>query len=110
MIQDLSYFIWREPIKIDLAKRDRSIKCVYHKDHGHTIEQCRSLDYTVERLVRVRNLKQYIHSEGRHGDTTQNPAVQVLTTLAALKVIINYIHGRLVDEKYNSKWKKQRLL
>lgn len=24
--------------------------------------------------------------------------------------MINYIHGGLVDEKYNSKWKRQRIL
>ena len=40
----------------------------------------------------------------------QGLAVQAPTTLAALRVVINYIHGGLADKKYNSNWKKQRLL
>ena len=55
-------------------------------------------------------MKQYIHSEERHGEIAQDPANQVLTTSAAPKAIINYIHGGPVDEKYNSKQNRQRLL
>ena len=40
----------------------------------------------------------------------QGLAVQAPATLVALRVVINYIHGGPVDKKYNSKWKKQRLL
>ncbi|RVW86542.1 hypothetical protein CK203_042192 [Vitis vinifera] len=32
------------------------------------------------------------------------------TTSAAPKVVINYIHGGPIDEEYNFKWKRQRLL
>ncbi|RVW60128.1 hypothetical protein CK203_092290 [Vitis vinifera] len=32
------------------------------------------------------------------------------TTSAAPRVVINYIHGGPIDEEYNSKWKRQRLL
>ena len=108
MIQDLSDFRWLEPIKTDMVKRDRSRKCAYHKDYGHTTEQCKSLHYLVERLVRAEHLKQYIHSKERRRDATQNPAITVSTTSAAFRAIINYIHGSLIDEKYNSKWKKKQ--
>lgn len=57
MIRDLSDFRWLEPIKTYPTKQDQSRKCVYHNDHGHTIEQCRSLHYLVKRLVTVRRLK-----------------------------------------------------
>lgn len=40
----------------------------------------------------------------------QDPAIQVLTTSVAPRTIINYIHEGIVDKKYNSKWKRQRLL
>ena len=52
MIQDLSDFRWPGPIRADLAQRDHSKKCAYHKEHGHTTEACRSLHYLVEKLIR----------------------------------------------------------
>ena len=108
MKRDLSDFRWLEPIKTDLVKRDRSRKCVYHKEHGHTTKQCRSLHYLVERLIRVRHLKQYIRSNERRRGTTQDPTIQVPSTTSTLRAIINYIHGGLIGKKYNSKQKKKK--
>ena len=65
MIRDLLDFRWPESIKTDPAKQDRSRRCAYHKDHDHTIEQCRSLHYLVERLIKVGHLKQYVRTSGR---------------------------------------------
>ncbi|RVX05774.1 hypothetical protein CK203_023922 [Vitis vinifera] len=67
MIPELSDFRWPGPIKADPAKRDDIKTCAYHKEHGHTTEQCRSLHYLVERLIRVGHLKQYIRSEAKEG-------------------------------------------
>lgn len=61
IIRDMFDFRWSEPIKTDPAKWDQSWKCAYHKYHGHTMEQCRSLHYLMERLIRVKHLKQYIY-------------------------------------------------
>ena len=63
IIWDLSDFRWPKPIKTDSIKRDRNRKCAYHKDHDHTTEQCRSLHYLVERLIKAGHLKQYIRSD-----------------------------------------------
>ena len=57
MFRDLFDFRWPEPIRADPAKRDHSKKCPYHKEHGHTMEQCRSLHYLVKRLIKVGHLK-----------------------------------------------------
>ncbi|KAL6347755.1 hypothetical protein AAG906_026284 [Vitis piasezkii] len=110
MIRDLSDFRWPELIKTDMAKQDRSRRCTYHKDHNHTTKQCRSLHYLVERLIRVEHLKQYVRTTGGQRETTQDLVVQALASSAVPKVVINYIHGGPVDERYNSKWKRQRLL
>ena len=72
MIREFSDFKWPGPIRTDPAKRDHSKKCAYHKEHGHTTEQCRSLRYLVERLIKVRHLKQYIRSEARVGETSRS--------------------------------------
>ena len=110
MIRDLFDFRWPDLIKTDMAKRDRSRRCTYHKDHNHTTKQCRSLHYLVERLIRAEHLKQYVRTTGGQRETTQDLVVQALASSAVPRVVINYIHGGPVDERYNSKWKRQRLL
>lgn len=95
-IQDPFDFRWPKPIKTNPMKQDRSRKCAYHKNHGHTMKQCRSLHYLVERLIRSRHLEQYIHSDGKCRETTRNPNDQVPMDSAALRVVISYIHGGLL--------------
>ena len=65
MIRELTDFRWPEPLKADPAKRDRNRKCAYHKEHGHTAEQCKSPHYLVERLIRVGHLKKYVRSKAK---------------------------------------------
>ena len=57
MICELSDFRWPEPLKTDPTKRDHNKKCAYHKEHGHTTEQCKSLHYLVEKLIKAGHLK-----------------------------------------------------
>ncbi|WJZ94646.1 hypothetical protein VitviT2T_013486 [Vitis vinifera] len=42
IIQGLSDFKWPRPIGTDPSTRDRSRRCAFHKDHGHTTETCRA--------------------------------------------------------------------
>ncbi|RVW96523.1 hypothetical protein CK203_029647 [Vitis vinifera] len=95
---------------MDPTKRDRNRKCVYHKEHGHTTEQCKSLHYLVEKLIKVGHLKQYVHSRVKSRETSQNSATASPIAFVAPRFMINYIHGGLLDEEYKSKQKTQRLL
>ena len=110
MIRDLSDFRWSEPIKTNPAKLDRNSRCAYHKDHGHTTKQCRSLHYLVERLIKVGHLKQYVCTASGQREPPRDLVGQAPTTSAAPRAVINYIHGDLINDKYNSKRKRQRLL
>ena len=98
MIQDLSDFRWTGHLRADLAKRDHSKKCAYHKEHGHTTKTCRSLHYLVERLIKAGHLKQYLCSDARVRDTPQNRDSRTPRVLVAPKAIINYIHGGPLDD------------
>ncbi|RVW46255.1 hypothetical protein CK203_096227 [Vitis vinifera] len=82
MIQGLSDFRWPRPLGTDPTKRDHSKRCVFHKEHGHTTEECRCLHYLVVRLIRAGNLKQYLRSDTKGSS----------------------------DEEYDSKRKRQKLL
>ena len=42
-------------------KRNRNLYCQYHRDHGHTTEDCRSLWDYLDQLVREGKLKQLLH-------------------------------------------------
>ncbi|XP_034690630.1 uncharacterized protein LOC117918233 [Vitis riparia] len=101
---------WPGPIRTNPSKRDHNKKCAYHKEHGHTTEQCRSLHYLVERLIKAGHLKQYLLSEARVGYTPRNRNSGTSKTPVAPKAVINYIYGGQLDEEYNSKQKRQRLL
>ena len=110
MIQDLSDFRWPGPLRANPAQRDHSKKCAYHKEHGHTTETCRSLHYLVEKLIQAGHLKQYLRSNARVRDTSRNHNSRTPRISAAPKAIINYIHGGPLDEEYNFKRKRMRLL
>ena len=64
----------------------------------------------MERLIKVGHLKQYIRMAGGQKEMVGDLAIQTPTTSTAPRVVINYIHGGSIDEKYNSKRKRQRLL
>lgn len=101
LIQELPKFRWLESIKTDLARRDRKRWCSYHKEHGHTIEQCKNLHYLVEELIKVKHFNQYVHTPGGRdeAEATEQAFLSPTTPL----VVINYIHEGLIDEKYHSK-------
>lgn len=110
MIRDLSNFRWPELIKIDPTRWDRNRRCFYHKDYSHTTEQCKSLHYLVEKLIKVGHLKHYVHTTDRQRETMQELVVQAPTSPIAPRVVIDYIHGGLVDDRHSSKWQRRRLL
>ncbi|RVW56957.1 hypothetical protein CK203_070425 [Vitis vinifera] len=90
--------------------RDRSKKCAFHKDHGHTTETCRSLQYLVERLIKAGHLKQYLRSDTGGRDASQHHNSGAPRAPVAPKAVINYINGGPSDEEYDSRRKRQKLL
>ena len=51
-------------------KRNRNLYCQYHRDHGRTTKDCRSLWDHLDQLVREGKLKQLLHhSSGLDGQT-----------------------------------------
>ena len=56
------------------------------------------------------HLKQYIRSEARGGKTSQSRVSEAPRASIAPRAVINYIYGGPLDEKYDFKRKRQRLL
>ena len=108
VVRKLPGFRWPGPIRSNPMKRNRSKKCAYHKDHGHTAEACRSLHLLVENLLKEGHLKQYVRAATKSGEPSRDHGLR--GPIAPVRAIINYIHGGPLDEEYNSKRKRQILL
>ncbi|RVW26623.1 Transposon Ty3-I Gag-Pol polyprotein [Vitis vinifera] len=106
----LSDFRWPRPQGTDPSTRDPNKRCVFHKEHGHTTETCRSLQYLVERLIKAGHLKQYLRSDAGGKITSQHHNPGAPRAPAAPKTVINYINEGPSDEEYDSKRKRQKLL
>ena len=53
-------------------KRNRNLYCQYHRDRGHTTEDCKSLWDHLDQLVREGKLKQLLHHSSRLGGQTNS--------------------------------------
>ena len=62
----------------------------------------------VEKLIKVRHLKQYVHNKQAKKDGTKSSSAQAPASSIAPKAIINYIHGSPIDDKHNFRRKRQR--
>ena len=65
LIHDLPDFKWPSPMRVGLDQCNRSLWCYYHRDHGHETNQCQSLKFMVERLIRAGHLRQYLREPTR---------------------------------------------
>ena len=59
-IKNKSYFRWPNKMGGDLSRRNQNLYCTYHRDKGHTTEQCRVLKDHLEQLVKVGYLKEFV--------------------------------------------------
>ena len=60
-VKNESFFKWPNKMVGNPEKRNRNLHCQYHRDHGHTTEDCRSLWDHLDQLVREGKLKQLLH-------------------------------------------------
>ena len=112
LIRDHPNFKWPTPILSDPAQRNQYLRCDYHRDHGHETNRCRSLKFLVERLIRAGHLRRYVWETIRGAE--EAPAFERIAASAELlpepRPTINYILGGPVDDQYQSKCQKTRLL
>ncbi|KAH7833226.1 hypothetical protein Vadar_004212 [Vaccinium darrowii] len=59
-IQNEPYFSWPPKMTGDSNKRDSTLRCSYHRDHGHMTDSCKTFKQHLEDLVVAGHLKQFI--------------------------------------------------
>jgi len=74
----------------DPSRRNQNLYCTYHRDKGHTTEQCRVLKDHLGQLVKAGNLKDFVLDSG-DGITGQDTR-QRGNPLPPLVGVIEVIH------------------
>ncbi|XP_050246968.1 uncharacterized protein LOC126694634 [Quercus robur] len=59
-IKNESFFRWSNKMGGDPSRRNQNLYCTYHRDKGHTIEQCWVLKDHLGQLVKAGYLKEFI--------------------------------------------------
>ena len=97
---------------MDPSQRNKSLRCDYHRDHGHETDRCRSLKFLVEKLIKAGHIKMNIR-EIDHGVESRQAADKITAgAIVALesRPAINYILGGPSDNQYQSKRQQKKLL
>ena len=63
-IKHKPYFRWPNRMSGDPARRNQNLYCTYHKDKGHTTEQCRVLKDHLTQLAKAGYLKEFVVNAG----------------------------------------------
>ena len=63
IILDLLDFEWPPPMRAGPDQCNRSLRCEYHRDHGHETNHCQSLEFLIENLIRAGHLRRYLRSQ-----------------------------------------------
>ena len=59
-IKNESFFRWANKMRGDLSRRNQNLYCTYHRDKGHTTEQCPVLKDHLGQLVKAGYLKKFV--------------------------------------------------
>ena len=105
IIRDFPEFKWPAPIQTDPSQRNRSLRCDYHRDHGHEIDRCQSLNFLMEKLIKATHLRRYI-KEIDQGPELRQDADRITVGAVAppeSRPTINYVLGGPSDDQYQSK-------
>ena len=112
LIRDLPDFKWPPPMRAGPNQCSRSLRCDYHRDHGHETNNCQSLKFVVEKLIRVGHLRRYLR-----GPTSGAPAIPATDRAVAEiehapepRPTMNFILGGPVDSQFQSKKQRRKML
>ena len=59
-IKNEPFFRWPNKMGGDPSRRNQNLYCTYHRDKGHTTEQCRVLKDHIGQLVKAGHLKEFV--------------------------------------------------
>ena len=66
-IKNKPFFRWPNKMGRGPSWRNQTLYCTYHRDKGHTTEQCRVLKDHLGQLVKAGHLKEFVVESGNRG-------------------------------------------
>ena len=93
-------------------QRNRSLQCDYHRDHSHETNNCQSLKFMVEKLIRASHLRRYLRgtARGTPAVPSTDRAVAEIEHAPKPRSTINFILGGPTDSQFQSKKQRRRML
>ena len=73
-VRNEQFMRWLTQMKSDLATRDNTSYCKFHRDYGHRTDDCIQLKREIEYLIRRGYLRRFIAPENRSQNQAQNQA------------------------------------
>ena len=105
-------FKWHAPIQKDPSQRNKSLRCDYHRDHGHETDRCRSIKFFVEKLIKAGHLRRYVRElyQGVESEQDVDIIIAGVVTPSEPRPPINYIFGDWSNDQYHLKCQQKKLL
>ncbi|XP_075659087.1 uncharacterized protein LOC142628951 [Castanea sativa] len=75
-------------MKGDLNKRNRSMYCRFHRNHGHDTDECFDLKQQIENLIRQRKLRNFLRRDQRVEKLKAKMEESLRPPLGEIRVII----------------------
>ena len=109
---DLPDFKWPPHIRAGPDQRNRSLRCDYHRDHGHKTNHCQSLKFLIEKLIQVGHLRRYMREppSGVATAPTADKAVVDIEHVSRSRPAINFIPGGPLDNQYQSRKQRRKMI
>ena len=88
-IKNEPYFWWLSKTGGDLARRNQSLYCIYHREKGHTTKKCRVFKDHLEQLVKFGHLKEFmvVLKGSVMGQTSRTQGSTLSPSLGVIEVI-----------------------
>ena len=99
-------------MRVGPDQRNKSLRCNYHRDHGHETNHCQSLKFLVEKLIRAGHLRRYLREpiNGVAAAPTTDMVIVDIEHASRPRQAINFILGGPADSQYKSKKHKRKML
>ena len=95
-----------------MDRRNRSLRCDYHRDHVHETNKCQSLKFLMERMIRAGHLRWYLREPNRGATVapTADRAIAEIKHAPEPRLTINFVLGGPADSQYESKKQRRRMI
>ena len=112
LIRYLPDIKWPPPMRAGPDQRNRSLRCDYHRYHGHEKNHCQSMKFLVEKLIRAGHLKRYLREpiNGVAAAPTADTTIADIEHASGPRQAIKFILGGPTDSQYQSKKQRRKML